>query len=107
MSDDKRIVAFIESGEIDKVVGGTIKAWIRDHPRLSDLRDPLAASLSKRLRGALRGRVREILEIAPPKTYDPYVAHCPTCCCGREAVQRAEKRVNSKTVPAVADEEET
>jgi hypothetical protein len=47
-------------------------------------------SVSKRLRGAVITRIRELLGVAPPERYDPWHQHCRTCACPAEVFQRVK-----------------
>lgn len=69
---------------LERVIIGAIKSAGDDH----GIR--FSASLTKRIRGQIRGYLRGLLSVDPPPRFDPWKQHCNTCQCEADAIRRVK-----------------
>lgn len=94
----ERFVRFVENGRLHEVVLANLDAINHDHP--GAIVERFRRSIAKRLTGALRGLIRQLLEVLEPATYDPYHKHCPTCACEGDLVQRSQGQRRREAIRA-------
>ena len=90
-----KVLAMVEGGLFRGAVTGALKGAFKDHNIV--LR--FLPSFTKRVAGQVMATIRDGLGVGKAPSFDPWRAHCNTCQCGEQAVQRVAAALRAAPSP--------